>query len=133
MSPPKDLNIYGSVMAGFPSPALDIIENHLSLDSLLIHNSASTFIVRCTGDSMIGAGIFPGDLLIVDKSIKPKDGYVVIACLDGEFTVKRLRIHNSVYTLVPENPKYPLIKPIGSDTEFVIWGVVTRVIHDPNK
>lgn len=119
-----------SVSAGFPSPADDHIEDRLDLNKLLIKHPAATFFVRVAGDSMVNAGIYPGDLLVVDRSLEPTDGQVVIAIVDGELTVKRLRCSSKILALMPENPKYrPLV--IQQETEFEIWGVVTTVIHSP--
>ncbi len=118
----------GPVSAGFPSPASDYIEGRLDLNEHLVKHPAATFFVRAGGDSMQGAGIFGGDILVVDRSLKPSDMCVVIAALDGEFTVKRLRISDGKAALLPENPKYGPIE-ITEDSDFRIWGVVTHVIH----
>ncbi len=117
------------VQAGFPSPAADYEENKLDLNRHLIRNSAATFFVRAAGDSMIGAGIHPGDLMIVDRSLEPKDKSVVIAAVNGELTVKRIRMQKKKITLVPENENYP-VREIEEDSEFEVWGVVTNVIHE---
>jgi DNA polymerase V len=116
------------VSAGFPSPAADYEENKLDLNRYLIRNPAATFFVRAGGDSMIGAGIHPGDLLIVDRSLQPRDKNVVIAVVDGELTVKRIRIQNKNITLEPDNECYHSQR-IAEDMEFEVWGVVTNVIH----
>ena len=118
----------GPVSAGFPSPASDYIEERLDLNEHLVKHPAATFFVRAGGDSMQGAGIFDGDILVVDRSLKPVDMSVIIAALDGDFTVKRLRISNCKATLHPENQKYRPIE-ITDDSDFRIWGVVTYVIH----
>lgn len=117
-----------SVSAGFPSPADDYLEGKLDLNDYLIHNPAATFLVRVTGDSMKNAGIYSGDLLIVDRSLEPKDGNIVIAVIDGELTVKRLKYKQNKLTLVPENPKYKSIE-ITESMNFEVWGVVVTVIH----
>lgn len=117
-----------SVEAGFPSPAEDYIEGTLDLNKHLIKHPASTFFVRVSGDSMIKAGIFPDDILIVDRSLEPVDKKIVIAVLDGELTVKRLRYRDKLILLEPENPEYQPIK-ITEDDSLEIWGVVTNVIH----
>ena len=116
------------VSAGFPSPADDFIEKNLDLNDHLINNKDATFYVRVIGDSMIGAGISDGDLLIVDKSLTAKNNSIVIAIVNNEFTVKRLRIANGLASLIPENPNY---KPIEfrDGQELSIWGVVTNVIR----
>ncbi len=117
-----------TVTAGFPSPAADYEEDKLDLNKHLIKNSAATFFVRVTGDSMTGAGIHSGDLLVVDRSLEPRDKNVVIAAINGELTVKRIRIRNKKITLEPENENYAS-QEIAEDTEFQVWGVVTCVIH----
>ena len=114
--------------AGFPSPAADYEEDKLDLNRYLIKNPAATFFIRVTGYSMMGAGIYSGDLLIVDRSLEPKDKSVVIAVIDGELTVKRIRIRKNKITLEPENENYS-VRQITEDTDFQVWGVVTNVIH----
>ncbi|AIK95984.1 LexA family protein [Candidatus Odyssella acanthamoebae] len=123
------LPLYASrVQAGFPSPADDAVETALDLNRYLIKHPAATFFVRVSGDSMIQASIHAGDILIVDRSLSPKTGNIVIAIVDGELTVKRLKIQTNQYILVPENSNYqPLV--ITPDMDFSIWGVVTTVIH----
>ncbi len=116
------------VSAGFPSPAADYEEDKLDLNKYLIKHPAATFFVRVTGNSMMGAGIHSDDLLVVDRSLEPKDKSVVIAVIDGELTVKRIRIGNKKITLEPENENYS-VRQITEDTEFQVWGVVTNVIH----
>ncbi len=117
-----------SVSAGFPSPADDYLEDRLDLNDYLIRNPAATFFVRVTGDSMLDAGIYSGDILVVDRSLSPKDGNIIIAAIDGELIVKRMqRIKNRIY-LIPENKKYHPIE-ISSEMNFEVWGVVTTVIH----
>ena len=116
------------ISAGFPSPADDHIEKQLDLNEHLIKNPSSTFFLRVSGESMKNAGIFPNDILIVDRSLKPIDGKIVIAALDGELTVKRLRREKNILYLMPENPDYQPIK-INEAQDLIIWGVVTNVIH----
>ena len=116
------------VSAGFPSPAADYEEDKLDLNRYLIKNPAATFFVRVTGYSMMGAGIYSGDLLVVDRSLEPRDKSVVIAVIDGELTVKRIRIGKKKITLEPENENYS-VRQITEDTDFQVWGVVTNVIH----
>ena len=121
--------LYASrVKAGFPSPADDYIETYLDLNTHLIKHPAATFFVTASGDSMTGAGIHSGDMLIVDKSLNATHGKIVIAAIDGELTVKRLSQHEGRVQLLPENNQY---KPIDITDEhnLVIWGVVTHVIH----
>lgn len=118
----------GRIAAGFPSPADDYADERIDLNRHLIRHKEATFFLRVQGDSMLGAGIHDGDLLIVDRAITATDGKVVIAALDGELTVKRLSLRGEVVRLVPENPAYPVIE-VNQDQDLVIWGVVTNVIH----
>lgn len=116
------------VSCGFPSPAEQYIESPLDLNDLLVKRPAATFFVRAAGDSMLGAGIRPGDILVVDRSATPLDGSIVIACVDGEFTVKYLRRDDAGLRLEPANRKYRAIAfPEGR--ELRIFGVVTACIH----
>jgi DNA polymerase V len=117
------------VPAGFPSPAADYQEAKLDLNKHLIKNPPATFFVRAIGDSMVGAAINSGDLLVVDRSLEPRDKSVVIAVVNGELTVKRIRIKQKTITLEPENQDYPP-QQISKDMEFEVWGVVTSVIHE---
>ncbi|MBP7206024.1 MAG: translesion error-prone DNA polymerase V autoproteolytic subunit [Candidatus Cloacimonetes bacterium] len=116
------------VQAGFPSPAADYIEGLLDLNEYLIKHPAATFFARVGGDSMTGCGIFPEDIVIVDRSLEATNNKIVLARYDGEFTIKRLRIENGEYSLVPENESYPVLK-INEELDFIVWGVVTAVIH----
>ncbi len=118
----------GKVAAGFPSPADDYVEKNLDLNELLVQKPAATFFVRAQGESMLGAGIHPNDILVVDRSIEPIPGKIVICALNGELTVKRLERANEQWQLKAENPAYPDIA-LHDDLEMVIWGVVTNVIH----
>lgn len=118
----------GRLPAGFPSPADDYLEGKLDITKHLVKHPAATFYVRVSGDSMIGAGIHSGDLLVVDRSLEAKSGNVIVAALDGELTVKRLYQKNGLLRLLPENPEYQPIE-IQLQQSFEIWGVVTNVIH----
>ena len=118
----------GSVSAGFPSPADDYIEGKLDLNEYLIKHPAATFFLRAAGDSMIEAGIHHGDILIVDRAIEPVDNNVVIAVVDGELTVKRIRKSGNGLLLMPDNRDYEPIK-VTEEMNVEIWGVVTNVIH----
>ncbi|MGR9116673.1 MAG: LexA family protein [Gammaproteobacteria bacterium] len=118
----------GKVAAGFPSPADDYIEKTLDLNDLLIKKPAATFFVRAEGESMLGAGIHPNDILVVDRSIKPVPGKIVICALNGELTVKRLKSVEGAIVLGAENPAYSDIR-VREDSDLIIWGVVTNVIH----
>ncbi len=123
------LPLYAShVRAGFPSPADDYIETHLDLNAHLIKHPAATFFVIASGDSMTGAGIQSGDMLIVDRSLEASHGKIIIAAIDGELTVKRLSRHEGRVQLRAENIHYPPID-ITHEQDLVIWGVVTHVIH----
>ena len=123
------LPIYSNkVTAGFPSPADDHIEGKLDLNTHLIKHPSATFFVKATGDSMIGAGIHEGDILVVDRSLEPRNGKVVIAAVDGQLTVKRLQKKGSKTFLVPENKKFRSIE-LNENNDVKIWGVVTNVIH----
>ncbi|CCB85237.1 LexA family protein [Parachlamydia acanthamoebae] len=118
-----------TVSAGFPSPAEDHIERKLDLNELLIKHPSATFFLKVSGHSMIKVGIHHNDILIVDRSLEPSHGKIVIASLNGELTVKRLRCEGKRIQLVAENDAYPPIE-ISSEDDFRIWGVVTNVIHD---
>lgn len=126
---PQQFPLYESrVSAGFPSPADDYIEAKLDLNQYLVKHPAATFFVRVEGDSMIGAGIFPEDILVVDRSLTPKDGKIVIAVINGELTVKRLKQARNKVVLMPENDAFSPIE-ITEEMNFSIWGVVTAVVH----
>ena len=116
------------VSAGFPSPAEDYIEDQLDLNKYLIKHPSATFFVKVKGDSMIDAGIHSGDILIVDRAIDPGNKKVVIAVIDGELTLKRIRMMKGKLFLVPENNKYKPVE-ITEEMDFNVWGVVTNVIH----
>lgn len=116
------------VQAGFPSPADDFTEKALDLNEYLILHKAATFFVRVVGESMTDVGIFPGDLLIVDRSLTPTSGKIIIAVLNGETTVKRFEKDKKGVLLGSENKEYPDIR-IAEEDDFSIWGVVTNVIH----
>ncbi|MDY6968429.1 MAG: translesion error-prone DNA polymerase V autoproteolytic subunit [Spirochaetota bacterium] len=117
-----------SISAGFPSPADDYIDKSLDLNEYLVRHPAATFFVRVSGDSMINAGIHAGDILIVDRAEEAVNSKIIIAVVNGELTVKRLRIEKEAVYLIPENDAYSPIQ-ITSGMEFEVWGVVTHVIH----
>lgn len=117
-----------SVQAGFPSPAEDYLEDRIDLNEHLIDNPAATFFVRVRGQSMVEAGIHDGDLLIVDRAKEPTDGAVIIAVLDGELNVKRLKKENGSVYLMAENEGYEDFE-VSEHQAFEVWGVVTNVIH----
>ncbi|MCI5048768.1 MAG: translesion error-prone DNA polymerase V autoproteolytic subunit, partial [Rickettsiales bacterium] len=100
----------------------------IDLNEHLIQHPKDTYFVRVQGDSMLNAGIHDGDMLVVDRAINPKDGHIVVAVLNGEFTVKRIQLHHKGLALLPENPSYAPID-VTTDMQFEVWGVVTSVIH----
>lgn len=114
--------------AGFPSPAEDYIDQRLDLNEHLVRNPAATYFIRVQGDSMRGAGIGSGDLLVVDRSVEARPGHVVVAAVDGELTVKRLKRLGAMLALAPENPGFAPI-PLDGEREVDIWGVATHVIR----
>jgi len=127
----KPLPLYVSgVYAGFPSPAEDHTDSNLDLNEYLVKHPAATFYIYAKGDSMINSGIYDGDLMVVDRSLVPGQNSIIIAVINGEFTVKKIhRIKNKMY-LVPNNKQYKPIE-VTSDMDFVIWGIVTHTIHKP--
>ena len=127
-TPSNPFPFFESVSAGFPSPAADYMDKTLDLNELCIKNPSSTFFIRVSGDSMRGAGIFDGDILIVDRSIHARPRDVVVAVLDGDFLVKRLHKQGSTVFLAAENLDYAPIL-IEESSDFQIWGVVVKVIH----
>ena len=118
------------VKAGFPSPAIDYLEERIDLNKVLIDHPLSTFIIECTGDSMISAFIPPKAKLVVDKSITPKNGDIVVAVMNGDFTVKFLKKNDFKCWLIPGNSKYKEIE-ITAEMNMQIWGVVVKIIIDP--
>lgn len=116
------------VRAGFPNPAEDAAGMALDLNQLLVKHPVSTYYLRVEGDSMKDAGISPGDIVVVDKSLEPKNGDIVVAALDGDFTLKQLKKLGSEVWLVAANPAYP---PLAAHeaSDFALWGVVTYVVH----
>ena len=115
------------ISAGFPSPADDFKETRISLDRELVKNKEATFYARVSGDSMVGAGLDDGDLLIIDRSINPENGKIAVCLVDGEFTVKRIKKEKDKLYLIPENKKYKPIE-LKEENELIIWGVVQYVI-----
>ncbi|MEW4923464.1 translesion error-prone DNA polymerase V autoproteolytic subunit [Algibacter sp. 2305UL17-15] len=130
---PRVLNNSGApffdmgISAGFPSPADDFKEECLSLDKELVKNKEATFFARVSGQSMIGAGLDDNDLLVIDRSLEPAHNKIAVCFLDGEFTVKRLKVQGDGVWLQPENSNYSPIK-ITDENNFIIWGLVTSVI-----
>lgn len=127
---PVKLPLYLSkIPAGFPSPAEDYLADNLDLNEYLIKHPAATFLVRATGNSMLNAGIHENDILVVDRSITPSHGKIVIAAIDGQLTIKRLhKQNNDKFILMPDNENYAPIE-VKEGSEVYIWGVVTNVIH----
>ena len=115
------------ISAGFPSPADDFKEIRISLDKELVKNKDATFYARVDGDSMIGAGLEDGDLLVIDRSLSPENGKIAVCLIDGDFTVKRIKKEKNKLFLVPENKKYKKIE-IKEENELIIWGIVEYVI-----
>jgi DNA polymerase V len=122
-----NLPLFEGVRAGFPSPAADFIDVSIDLNKHLIKHPSATFYARAKGDSMKDAGIFDGDLLIVDKSIDPADGKIAICFVNGEFTVKRIKKEKDGLWLIPANAAYQPIK-MEEGSSLIIWGIVTHVI-----
>ena len=118
----------GSVQAGFPSPADDYMDMDLDLHDHLVQNPSATFCVKAIGESMTDAGIQSGDVMIVDRSLEPENRSIVLAVIDGEFTVKRVNVNDNELYLMPENDTFTPIK-ITEEMDFQIWGVVTFIIH----
>lgn len=120
------------VQAGFPSPAQDYINEYIDLNEELVPHPAATFYARVSGDSMSGEGIEPGDLLVVDRSLEPADGDLAVCCLDGEFTLKRIKLSPGSITLIPSNENFDPIL-VTPDNRFEIWGVVTHTIKNNRR
>jgi DNA polymerase V len=121
------------IKAGFPSPAQDYVENGIDLNRELVKNPSSTFFGRARGTSMEGAGIFDGDLLIIDKSLEPREGAIAVCFIDGEFTLKRIHFerHEGQVTAIwlqPENEQFTPIK-VTQDNQFIIWGIVVHSVR----
>lgn len=117
----------GGIQAGFPSPAQDYVDLKIDLNKELINNPSSTFYARVKGTSMQDAGIHDGDILVIDKSLEPQDGDTAVCFLDGEFTLKFIKIESDAVYLVPANPQFKAIK-VTEDNHFCIWGIVTYSI-----
>ncbi len=122
----------GGIAAGFPSPAQDYIDLKIDLNKELISNPSSTFYGRVKGASMQDAGIVDGDILVIDKSIKPQDGDTAVCFIDGEFTLKYIKIEPDAVYLIPANPKFQALK-VTEENNFCIWGVVTYSIKSHKK
>ena len=133
----EDINLnsvplYGdTVPAGFPSPADDYLDMDLNLHDYLVQHPAATFCVRAVGDSMVDAGIHSSDVMVVDRALKPKNNDIVLAVINGEFTVKRIKKNENELYLMPANENYRPVK-ITQEMNFQVWGVVTFIIHKAN-
>ncbi len=119
--------ISSGIKAGFPSPAADFDESKISLDNVLVKNREATFYAKASGTSMIGAGIDDGDILVIDRSIEPKNNKIAVCFIDGEFTIKRIIVEKDCVYLMPENEAFQPIK-VTDENELIIWGMVTYVI-----
>jgi DNA polymerase V len=119
--------ISGGISAGFPSPALDFVDLSIDLNKHLIKHPSATFYGRVKGQSMKDEGIHDGDLLVIDKSIEPTDGKIAVCYIDGEFTIKKIKLEKDCCLLIPANDAYDIIK-VTADNDFIIWGIVTHVI-----
>lgn len=117
----------GDVRAGFPSPAGDAAHGRLDLNAYVVRRPASTFFLRVEGTSMVDAGFDEGDIVAVDRAVEPYDGCVAVCCLDGEFTLKRVRMREGAVELHPANPAFAPLR-VGPDDDFTVWGVVTFLI-----
>lgn len=117
-----------SAEAGFPSPADDYLERPLDFNELLIENPAATFAVRISGESMTGAGLYPNDIAVINRARKPANGNIILALVDGDFTIKRYRSRGGQIRLMAENPRFPDIQ-ISEAGSFEVWGVVTHSIR----
>lgn len=122
------LDILLHIPCGFPSPAAEYIENNLNLHDLVVKRPAATFFMRASGDSMTGVGVYPDDVLIIDRSIKPRSGQIVVASVDGEYTLKILKMLDQKIFLMPANPKYkPIV--VNNPDDLQIFGVLTYNLH----
>lgn len=119
--------ISSGIKAGFPSPAADFDGTRVSIDQIVVKNAVATFYAKANGNSMIGAGIDDGDILVIDKSIEPQDGKIAVCFIDGEFTVKRIKVQENSLLLLPENKLFEPIE-VTQENDFIIWGIVTYVV-----
>ena len=127
-----DIPLYGdAVPAGFPSPADDYLDMDLNLHDYLVQHPSATFCVKAIGDSMVDAGIKSSDVMVIDRALTPKNNDIILAVIDGEFTVKRIKKNNDELYLMPANENYRPVK-ITEDMDFQVWGVVTFIIHKAN-
>ncbi|MEK9755419.1 MAG: translesion error-prone DNA polymerase V autoproteolytic subunit [Bacteroidota bacterium] len=125
----KETNLYieDGISAGFPSPASDFEESRISIEKVVIKNKESTFYAKVSGDSMKDAGLNDGDILVIDRSEELKNNKIAVCYLNGDFTVKRVKIEKKAVYLIPENKNYKPIK-VTEENELIVWGIVTYVI-----
>lgn len=127
-----DITLYGdAVPAGFPSPADDYLDMDLNLHDYLVQHPSATFCVKAIGDSMVDAGIKSSDVMVIDRALTPKNNDIILAVVNGEFTVKRIKKNDDELYLIPANENYRPMK-ITEDMDFQVWGVVTFIIHKAN-
>ena len=119
--------ISSGIKAGFTSPAADFDGTRVSIDQIVVKNALATFYAKANGNSMTGAGIDDGDILVIDKSVEPQDGKIAVCFIDGEFTVKRIKVQENSLLLLPENKLFEPIE-ITEENNFIIWGIVTFVV-----
>jgi DNA polymerase V len=122
----------GGIQAGFPSPAQDYISESIDLNREIVTHPASTFYGRVSGDSMIGDGIDSGDIIVIDRSLEPVDGDLAVCCVDGDFTLKRIRVEPDKVWLIPSNEAYDPIL-VTPELKFEVWGVVTHTIKQNRR
>ena len=123
----KNLFIKDGISAGFPSPASDFEESRISIEKVVVKNKEATFYAKVSGESMKDAGLDDGDILVIDRSEELKNNKIAVCYLNGEFTVKRVKIEKNHIYLIPENKKYDPIK-VNKENEFIVWGIVTYVV-----
>ena len=123
----KNIFIEDGISAWFPSPASDFEKSRISIEKVVVKNKESTFYAKVSGESMKNAGLDDGDILVIDRSEELKNNKIAVCYLNGEFTVKRVKIEKDHIYLVPENDKYEPIK-VTDENEFIVWGIVTYVI-----
>ena len=127
-----DIPLYGdAVPAGFPSPADDYLDMDLNLHDYLVQHPSATFCVKAIGDSMVAAGIKSSDVMVIDRALTPRNNDIILAVVNGEFTVKRIKKNDDELYLIPANENYRPVK-ITEDMDFQVWGVVTFIIHKAN-
>lgn len=119
--------ITDGIKAGFPSPAADFDGTKISIDQIVVKNEMATFYAKANGNSMIGAGIEDGDILVIDRSIEPTDNKIAVCFIDGDFTIKRIKVAEDCIYLQAENPKFQSIK-VTEENDLIIWGIVTYVV-----